>query len=170
MIRRRTSRTVALAASLLVCLVATGCGDTPGLDTEAVEAFLLESQASTYGDLELGAADCDGDEELKDGMTLDCSLAVSDAEVPYLVKLRDVHEEKVSADVSLDAVVLLAEEIQRYVRSTLPKDFASAQVTCGHDVIVTDVGEKLECLLASGAQTKPLSVLVEDAAGHISIA
>ena len=81
--RRRPGRS-ALAAALLACVVVTGCGDTPGLDTEAVEAFLLESQASTYGDLELGAAECDGDDELKDGMTLDCTLAVSDAEVPYL--------------------------------------------------------------------------------------
>jgi Domain of unknown function (DUF4333) len=165
-LRRRASY---LMASLAGGLVLAGCGDQPGLDTAAVEAYVLQSQASTFGDLEVGPASCPGGQELRDGMTLDCTLTVSDAEVPYRVRLRDVHEEQVKVDVALDAVVLLAKEIQRYVRSTLTKDFASARVTCGQDVLVTEVGEVIECTLASGAQAKPLAVTVEDAAGRISI-
>ena len=53
-------------------------------------------------------------------MTLPCTLAVADAEVPYRVRLRDVHEPEVRVDVTLDAVVLLQDRIQQYVVSTLP--------------------------------------------------
>jgi Domain of unknown function (DUF4333) len=166
--RRRCASYV--LASLFGCAVLGGCGDQPGLDTAAVEAYLLESQASTFGDLEVGPARCPGEPELRDGMSLDCSVTVSDADVPFRVRLSDVHKSKVKVDVALDAVVLLATEIQRRVRSTLPDDFGSATVECGHDVIVTEVGDKVECTLAYGAQTRPLVLTVEDAAGRVSIA
>ena len=158
-----------VVCALLVGLVVAGCGDVPGMDTGAVERFVLQSQSSTYGDLEVGPATCAGDDELREGMTVRCTLTVADADVPYRVKLRDVRAEKVRADVALDGVVLLATRIQQYVRSTLPESFASAEVTCGHEVIVTEVGADLECLLASGAQTEPLTLTVEDAEGHVSI-
>ena len=73
-------------------------------------------------------------------------------------------------DVALDAVVLLAEEIERFVVSTLPKDFSSARVACEHDVIVAEVGDRVECTMSAGAQTKPVAVTVEDEEGHVSIA
>lgn len=155
--------------TVAVGLLLAGCGVVPGMDTGAVERFVLESQSSTYADLEVGPATCSGDGELREGMTVRCTLTVADADVPYLVRLRDVREEKVRADVSLDGVVLLTTRIQDYVRSVLPERFASAEVTCGHEVIVTEVGADLECLLASGAQTEPLTVTVEDAEGHVSI-
>jgi hypothetical protein len=167
---RSRRRTQYVGAALLTCLLATGCGNVPGLDTEAVETFLLQSQSSTYGDVEIGPAKCPGSHELRNGMTLDCTVAVLDAKVPYRVRLTDVHEKKVHAAVTLDAVVVMAKQIQKYVRSTLPSDFSSAEVTCGHEVIVTEVGNSIDCVVASGAQTKPLKVTVEDAEGHISIA
>ena len=170
MTRSPRRRAAYLLASSLGVLLLAGCGDQPGLDTAAVEAYLLQSQSSTFGDIEVGPVSCPGGQDLRDGMTLDCTLLVSDADVPYRVRLRDVHEEQVKIDVSLDAVVLLTKEIQRHVRSTLTKDFSSATVTCGHDVLVTEVGEVIECTLASGAQTKPLRVTVEDEAGRVSIA
>lgn len=150
-------------------LLLTGCGDQPGLDASAVESYLVQSQTSVLEGLEIGDASCPDDAELREAMTLKCTLAVEDATVPYRVRLRDVREEKVRVDVSLDAVVLLAEEVQRFLRSTLPKEFRSADVTCGSAVIVTDVGETLDCTLASGPQTKPVTIRVEDAAGNISI-
>jgi hypothetical protein len=158
-----------VGAALLTCVLATGCGDVPGLDTEAVEAFLLQSQSSTYGDVEIGPAACPGSHELRDGMTLQCTVTVVDAEVPYRVRLTHVHDEEVDAAVTLDAVVLMAARIQDYVRSTLPKDFSAAKVSCGHEVLVAQVGDAIDCTLAAGAQTKPLTVTVEDEAGHISI-
>jgi hypothetical protein len=154
---------------LLACTVLSGCGDEPGLDTASVEAYLVQSQEKTFGGLEVGGASCP-DQALEDGMTLPCTLAVADADVPYRVRLRDVHASEVRVDVALDAVVLLAEEIERFVVSTLPKDFSSAQVTCEHDVIVADVGDRVECTMSAGAQTKPVAVTVEDEEGHVSIA
>jgi hypothetical protein len=145
-----------------------GCGDEPGVDTAAVEAYLVESQEQTFGDLEVGAASCP-EQTLKDGMTLPCTLAVADAEVPYRVRLRDVHATEVRVDVALDAVVLLAEEIEQLVVSSLSDDFASAQVACEHDVIVAEVGDTVECTLSSGAQTKPVALTVEDEEGHVSM-
>jgi len=170
MIRPWKRPTVHLAACLLSCLVATGCGDVPGLDTESVEAYLLQSQSTTYGELEVGPASCPGGQELRERMTLHCTVTVADADVPYRVRLTDVHAKKVHASVTLDAVVLMSQQIQTYVRSTLPKDFSSAEVTCAHDVIVADVGDEIDCMVAQGAQTEPLKVTVEDASGHISVA
>jgi hypothetical protein len=67
-------------------------------------------------------------------------------------------------------VVLLGKEIERFVVSTLPKDFSSAQVTCEHDVIVAEVGDTVECTVSSGVQTAPVALVVEDEEGHVSIA
>jgi hypothetical protein len=164
--RRRTAYAL---GSLLAGAVLSGCGDEPGLDTASVEAYLVESQQTTFGDLEIGAATCP-DQALKDGMTLPCTLAVADADVPYRVTLRDVHATEVRVNVALDGVVLLSEEIERFVVSTLPEDFSSAQVACESDVIVADVGDTVECTVASGAQAKPVAVTVEDEEGHVSIA
>ena len=168
--RRHATRMVgpALACAVLGATLA-GCGDDPGLDTGAVEAYLVQSQEAAYGDLEVGRARCP-DEALKDGMTLPCTLAVADVDVPYRVRLRDVHAEEVRVDVALDAMVLLGAEIERFVLSTLPEDFSAAEVTCADAVIVAEVGDRVECTVASGAQTKPVAVTVEDEQGHVSIA
>jgi hypothetical protein len=164
--RRRAAYVV---GPLLACTLLSGCGDEPGLDTAAVEAYLVQSQDRTFGDLDVGEASCP-DRTLKDGMSLPCTLAVADAEVPYKVRLRDVHAAEVRVDVALDAVVLLTDEIERFVVSTLPKDFASAQVACDHDVVVAEVGDSVDCTVSMGAQSKPVSVVVEDEQGHVSIA
>jgi hypothetical protein len=169
MSRLTRRRAAYVLGPLLACTLLSGCGDDPGLDTAAVEAYLVQSQEKTFEGLEVGEASCP-DETLKDGMTLPCTLGVADADVPYSVRLRDVHASEVQVDVALDAVVLLAEEIQRFVVSTLPKDFSSAQVACEHDVIVADVGDSVDCTVSMGAQTTPVSLTVEDEEGHVSIA
>ena len=161
-------RTACVIGTLLAGTLLSGCGDEPGLDTAAVEAYLVQSQERTFGDLEVGAATCP-DQALEDGMTLPCTLAVADAEVPYRVRLRDVQASEVRVDVALDAVVLLGAEIERFVVSTLPEDFSSAQAACGHAVIVAEVGDTVECTVSAGAQTKPVALTVEDEEGHVSI-
>ena len=91
-------------------------------------------------------------------MVLSCTLAVADASVPYRLTLHRVRSEKVSVDVALDAVVLRrAADIADFVRGQLPKAFRKATVDCGHDLLVTDVGEthRLHAVVG-GARPKPL--------------
>ena len=169
MTARRTARLLVGAAAASVLLA--GCGEDPGLDLGAVESYLTTSQASTYGtDADVGKAHCAGHPALKEGMSLRCTLAVSDASVPYRLTLRHVHSRKVSVEVALDAVVLRATDVRDFVRKQLPKAFAEAGVDCGGDYLVTDVGRTVECTVSSGAQTEKVTVTVEDAAGRISIA
>jgi hypothetical protein len=167
----RAARRLATYAAATVVLGAalTSCGDEPGWDPTAVESFLRTSQAGSFPDLDVGAATCPGHHTLAATMTVRCTLAVADAEVPYRVRLGHGREDHVSVDVALDSVVLRSADIQLYVRSTLPKDFKQAQVDCGHVLVVAQVGDALDCTLASGAETKPLSVKVEDAAGHLTV-
>lgn len=165
----RLRSAVSLLGLVLGGSLLTGCGDEPGLDTAAVEDYLAQSQQATFVGLEIGEASCP-DQSLAEGMTLPCTLAVADAEVPYRVRLRDVRESTVRIDVTLDAVVLLQDRIRQHVVSTLPADFSSAQVTCENDVIVAEVGDAVECTVATGAQTKPVVVRVEDEEGRVSIA
>ena len=167
--RGRSRRVACLVGIALGGVVLSGCGDEPGLDTSAVEAYLAQSQESAFGGLEIGGASCPH-QALEEGMTLACTLDVADADVPYRVRLRDVHEPEVRVDVTLDAVVLLQDRIQQYVVSTLPADFSSARVTCDHTVVVVEVGDTVECTVAAGAQTKPVNLTVEDQEGHVSIA
>lgn len=156
---------VALGTVLLA-----GCGDDPGLDLSAVESYLAASQATTYGaDADVGTAHCAGHPALKEGMTLRCTLAVSDASVPYRLTLHHVRARKVLVDVALDAVVLRAGDLRDFVRTQLPKAFAEAGVDCGGDYVVTDVGKTVTCTVSSGAQTRPVVVTVEDEAGHVSL-
>ena len=168
MTARRTTRLLAGAAVGVVLLA--GCGEEPGLDVGAVEAYLAGSQATTFGaDLEVGSASCPGGHALKEGMVLSCTLAVSDASVPYRLTLHHVRSDRVGVDVALDAVVLRAADIRNYVRAQLPKAFRKANVDCGHELVVTDVGETVDCTVSSGAQSRPVSVKVEDEDGRISI-
>lgn len=151
-------------------VLVAGCGEDPGLDTAAVESYLAGSQAATFGaDAQVGTASCPGHHALKEGMVLRCTLAVSDASVPYRLTLHRVHSSKVAVDVAVDAVVLRSADVQDFVQRQLPKAFAKAAVDCGADYVVTDVGEKVECTVSSGAQTQPVSVTVEDEDGRISI-
>ena len=160
-----------VAGTTLGTVLLAGCGEDPGLDVDAVETYLAGSQAATYGsDAEVGSADCPGRPALKEGMTLRCTLAVSDASVPYRLTLRHVHSAKVSVDVALEAVVLRADDVRDFVRQQLPKAFSDAGVDCGGDYLVTDVGETVKCTVSSGAQTRPVSVKVENEEGGISIA
>jgi hypothetical protein len=164
----RWARLLAGAAAGTVLLA--GCGEKPGLDLSSVEGYLASSQATTYGtDADVGRAHCAGHPALKEGMTLRCTLAVSDASVPYRLTLRHVHSRKVSVDVALDAVVLRAADIRDFVRKQLPKAFAKAGVDCGGDYLVTDVGKTVDCTVSSGAQTQEVTVTVKDAEGRISI-
>jgi hypothetical protein len=159
-----------LAGGALGVVLLAGCGEDPGLDTAAVESYLAGSQAATFGaDAQVGKAHCPGHPALEEGMTLRCTLAVSDASVPYRLTLHKVHSTKVTVDVALDAVVLRSADVQGFVQQQLPKAFANAAVECGADYVVTDVGETVDCTVSSGAQVKPLSVKVEDDEGRISI-
>ena len=168
MTARRWPRLVAGGALGVVLLA--GCGEDPGLDTAAVESYLAGSQAATFGaDAQVGKAHCPGHPALEEGMTLPCTLAVSDASVPYRLTLHKVHSTKVTVDVALDAVVLRSADVQGFVQQQLPKAFAKAAVDCGADYLVTDVGETVDCTVSSGAQVKPVSVKVEDEEGRISI-
>jgi hypothetical protein len=165
---RRWARLLAGTAAATVLL--GGCGEKPGLDLSAVESYLAASQATTYGtDAAVGRAHCPGHPALKEGMTLRCTLTVSDASVPYRLTLHRVHSRKVSVDVALDAVVLRATDIRAFVRKQLPKAFAKASVDCGGDYLVTDVGETVDCTVSSGAQKEKITVTVEDEAGRITI-
>jgi hypothetical protein len=158
------------AAALVLGATLTSCGDEPGYDSAAVESYLRTSQAGNFPGLDVGAASCPGHHALAATMTMTCTLAVADAKVPYRVRLGHAREDHVAVDVTLDSVVLRSSDIQDFVRSTLPKDFRHAQVDCGHVLVLAEVGDDVECTLASGAETSPLSVTVEDEAGHISIA
>jgi hypothetical protein len=160
---------LALGCALGTFLFA-GCGEEPDLDLDAVESYLAESQAATFGsEAEIGEAACKSGNALEEGMTLRCALAVSDASVPYLLTLHDVHSPEVSVDVALEAVVLRAADVGDFVRRQLPKAFRQAGVDCGGDYLVTDVGETVECTVSSGAQSQPVTVTVEDEEGHVSI-
>ena len=171
MTRLAARRLATYAATALVLGGAlTSCGDEPGWDSSAVESYLKTSQAGNFPGLDVGAASCPGHHALAETMTVRCTLAVADAKVPYRVRLGQAREDKVDVDVALDSVVLRSSDIQDYVRSTLPKDFRHAQVDCGHVLVLAEVGDDVECTLASGAETSPVSVTVEDEEGHISIA
>jgi hypothetical protein len=154
---------------VLLGLLLGACGDEPGLDVTRVEAYLVDSQATTYGDLDLGDASCP-DKPLVEGMRLTCTLEVAEVAVPYVVRLRDVRKREVRIDVALDAVVLLEHRIADYVVGTMPEDFADAEVSCDHEVVLADVGDTVECSLSSGGQSNPVKVTVEDDTGRVSIA
>lgn len=159
-----------LAGAVLGSVLVTGCGDDPGLDVAALEAYLAGSQAETFGsDADVGRADCPGHPDLREGVQLRCTLAVSDASVPYRLTLHHVHSARVSVDVALQAVVLRSADVRDFVRQQLPEAFRHAGVDCGGDLLVTDVGASVTCTVSSGAQTEPVSITVDDEEGHISM-
>ncbi|HEX5088482.1 MAG TPA: hypothetical protein VFV89_11790 [Nocardioides sp.] len=159
-----------LVGCALGTVLLAGCGDEPALDVSAVESYLAASQATTYGaGADVGKAHCAGHPALKEGMTVRCTLDVSNTSVPYRLTLHHVHARKVAVAVALDAVVLDAGDIGDFVRTQLPKKFADAAVDCGGAYVVTDVGKTVECTVSSGAQTQSVVVTVEDAEGHVSL-
>ena len=152
-------------------LLLAGCGgDRPGYDDAAVESYLSTSQADTFGTAgDVGKATCPGDLELREGMTFVCKLDVSGAKLPYKVRLTNVHEEKVSISAAPDGVLVSATKLRDYLRATLPKSSAAADVDCGGAFVVAKVGASLPCTMTLGAQEKPIKVTVKDETGRVSI-
>jgi hypothetical protein len=158
-----------LLASGLLLLV--GCGESPGYDDAAVESYLVEGQSSLFGAAgDKATSTCPDDRELREGMTVTCTLTVSGAKLPYRVKLTNVHdEERVTVVARPDGVLVSGAKIRSYVRSTLPRTSAGADVDCGSPFVVVDVGATVECTLTLGSQEKPLEVKVLDTVGRVSI-
>ena len=161
-------RVVALAAAALLLLA--GCGESPGYDAGAVEAYLAKSQAATFAPTgHVGRATCPSGLALREGMTFTCTLAVSGSRLPYRVRLTHVH-----GDVSVSAVpkgvLVSGTKMRAFVRSTLPRQAHAADVDCGGPFVVAPVGSSIDCTLVLGSQTRPVKVKVLDAAGRVSIA
>ena len=156
-----------LAAGLLLL---AGCGESPGYDDAAVEAHLVKSQASLFGPAgDKARATCPADRELREGMTVTCTLTVSGAKLPHRVKLTNVHDKRVTVVSRPDGVLVSGTKIRSYVRSTLPSTSAGANVDCGSPFVVVDVGKSVDCTLTLGSQEKPIKVTVVDKVGRVSV-
>jgi len=160
-------RRVGLAAAGLLLLAA--CGESPSYDAAAVEDHLVESQAGTFGDAEVTGASCPEDRELEEGVRLTCTLTVDGAKLPYRVTLTDVHDDQVTVAARPDGVLVSGAKLSAFVRSTLPKSSAGADVDCGGAYVVAPVGTKVDCMLVLGSQEKPITVKVLDDAGRVTI-
>ena len=68
-----------------------------------------------------------------------------------------------------DGVLLSGVKVRDFVRTTLPKSSAAADVDCGGPYVVADVGETLDCTLALGAQEQPIKVTVKDKSGVVAV-
>ena len=159
---------LALASVAVVSLA--GCGDRPGYDDAAVESYLTTCQAATFAPAgKVGRATCPGDLELQEPMTFTCTLEVSGVKLPYVVRLSDVRTDEMSVSATPDGVLVSRTRLRDVVRSTLPKDSAAADLDCGGDFVVADVGETLPCTLTLGARERPIEVTVKDAAGRVSV-
>ena len=166
---RASVSSAALAGGCLLLLVGCG-GDRPGYDDSAVESYLSTSQADTFGTAgDVGKATCPGDLELREGMTFVCKLDVSGTKLPYKVRLTNVHEETVSISAAPDGVLVSGTRLRNFVRGTLPKASAEANVDCGGAFVVADVGESLPCTMTLGAQERSIKITVKDKAGRVSI-
>ena len=66
-------------------------------------------------------------------------------------------------------VLVPATRLRSYVRSTLPKVSAGADLDCGGPFVVATVGKSFDCLLVLGSQAKPLTMKVLDDRGRIQV-
>jgi hypothetical protein len=132
-----------------------------------VESYLVQSQQAVLGD-EVRAS-CPDDLETEEGMTFRCTLKVSGAAMPYRITLTDLDAEKVTVSAAPDGVLISGVKVRDFVRTTLPKSSAAADVDCGGPFVVAEVGETLDCTLALGAQERPIKVTVKDEAGVVSV-
>ena len=151
-------------------LLLAGCGESPGYDDAAVESYLVKSQSSLFGVAgDKARATCSDDRDLREGMTVACTLTVSGAKLPYRVKLTHVHDKRVTLVARPDGVLVSGAKIRAYVRSTLPDTSAGANVDCGGPFVVVDVGKSVDCTLTLGSQEKPITVKVLDEVGRVSV-
>jgi hypothetical protein len=162
-----TRRATGLAVVGLLLLA--GCGQSPGYDAAAVESYLATSQAATFAPTaQVSRAACPSDQELREGMTFTCTLSVSGSKLPYRVTLTHVHD-TVEVAAAPAGVIVSGAKLRAFVRTTLPKDSAGAQVDCGGPFVVAAVGSTVDCTLELGSQATPMKVKVLDETGRVSI-
>ena len=163
-----TGRTAyGLVLASLGLLTLAGCGEDPGYDSSAVESYLAQSQQEVLGgDVR---ASCPDDLETEEGMTFRCTLKVSGAALPYRVTLTHLDAERVTVSAAPDGVLISGVKVRDFVRTTLPKSSAAADVDCGGPFVVADVGEALDCTLALGAQERPITLTVKDESGVVAV-
>ncbi len=156
---------------LAVVLALAGCGDRPGYDASAVEAYLVHSQLASFPpSAEISRATCPADLSLHETMRLACTLTVSGSKVPYRVRLTHVHDERVHIDARVDGVLISGVGLRHHVRATLPKTAAGADVDCGGDYVVAAIGSDLDCTMSLGSQRAEVKVRILDADGRVSLA
>ena len=165
------SRRSAYAGLVTLALLGlAGCGEQPGYDSSAVESYLVRSQAATFANgTHIGKARCPGDLELKEGMTIRCTLDVGKDAVPYRVRLTHVRARTVTVAASPAGVLMSGRTVRDFVRSTLPKSSSAADVDCGGAYFVAQVGQTLDCRLTLGAQQKPIKLTVKDRSGVVTV-
>jgi hypothetical protein len=161
-------------ALVVLGLLVSGCGDSPAYDASAVESHLVRTQAAAYGDTaKVTAASCPAHEDLREGMTLTCSVTVGGARVPYAVRLTHVHSDHaMTVSARPQGVLLSAAKLRAEVQRAMPKGPKDVQVVCGRagaSLVVARVGQKLACQVVLGSQTRPISITVKDAKGRVSI-
>ena len=83
--------------------------------------------------------------------------------------LTNVHDKRVTVVARPDGVLVSGTKIRSYVRSTLPRTSAGADVDCGSPFVVVDIGKSVDCTLTLGSQEKPIKVTVLDEVGRVSV-
>jgi hypothetical protein len=151
-------------------MLVAGCGDTPRYQARAVEAYLVTSQRPAFsGGAQVEKAKCPADLELREGMSFVCTLTVSGAELPYRVRLTQVHAPRsLTVRARPDGVLFSKDRVTEFVAKKLPRSAQGSVVDCGGEYFVAKVGSTVDCMLRLGSQHDPLELKVLDEAGRLS--
>lgn len=160
--RRRAGATLAIAGVLAFGLA--GCsGDTPDVaalgDLDVAES--LDTQLGAVGIIgDPGSLDC-ADVDIGVGASVDCTFTSSGQPVGLTAEVTSVDGSRIGFDVSTQAQAVPADVLGASVAARAGKELGAAidSAECSGELAPT-VGESTTCPLASGSETRDVTVTV----------
>jgi hypothetical protein len=143
----------------------SGSGDGNVTDLSELEAKLVNLQEEKSPNLSVEGADCPEEVDLSEGTTFECIVTIEGVEAPYDVTLT---EDDPEADVGSFHV----EPARTIIDVSIVTDFIAQQVggeaECGSEaVLITDVGDTIDCTVTSEGQTQDVQMIVKDEEGTV---
>ncbi|MDQ4096730.1 MAG: DUF4333 domain-containing protein [Actinomycetota bacterium] len=164
-----------LTAAVLLALVACGGGDagatrTRQIDSEEVEALVVQRQKERHPGFRVGTATCPGDLQARAGETFTCTVDIEGQMARINVTVAEVLGSEVRYELRPSDAIVDVAGVAAFVRSRLEPEWRDARVDCGQSKVrIAAVGSAVECTVFNGTSTRYIQAVVEDRDGSVTL-
>lgn len=159
-------RTTFAAASVLAAVAVAGCSASvevggTGFDRDKAERTIKDLVAEQIG-AQVRAVDCPADVDVKTGNRIRCTVAgIDGSKGPVNVRFKND-----DGDVRVSAPLLHVREAEQAISGQITAKLGGQTLVRCPEIIPVATGRTVRCRATKGGETRPVEVVLTDAAGH----